>query len=556
MGTSTFSRNVRTTNGKVLQMNLSAFQGLDKIQTATLHRIAKKRPEQVEKINKMVEVIKGYDAVVMDWLAADQSHVQAFFESPIEAFREATGASDKQMEELREYASIYQADKQPVNPVQLSTAPIFSDSACVDTQGWDVVSAICQREANKGLNCAYKAGLLPVIFHKEMVKEIFGIQFTIKTSGSFEAPQITGGSGNYIDILLNIKEVNIGINEEQPVLIENISLKLTTNLTCIETYRKDQDATHCEFYINFTDSNVFSNICIEGLPSEMDENKFLIEEALLEALNEAATGKEYKLFEADLNLKAEAPYLVPQYVCYAFVESGTNPDDNIIGALVQTNSPQKGVRQLMANTIPSQSRAALVLSNNLFMNGILRDLIVESVGCSSDNLVVTGNPGTLHTVSSFEYKEKVEGYTLMVEELKLGISDDLLHMDIKAEVEPSKGLLVTYDIHSSLKPVIKDDTKDGKCVQYISFEENSYEENHKVSADWWVWLLGALTLGIGDVIVGIILGIIKGITPDVGCVAITTAIGSVQWNYADVLKIKEIHLDGTVQIGCDVLPGK
>lgn len=551
------STRIKTGADTSAQMQVSSFIGLSEKQAAEVKMIMKSEPAKATEIEETIGLIQSYDSVMMEWLESSPEHMQAFYDSPVEAFQKATNASDEQMESLRELASYWKADKPTISaPAQFTSdiAP-YTDY----TQGWDVVSAICQKEANKALDYAYAAGKLAKEFSAALEKKMFGMPVHIKVSGTFAAPSIVGGSGKYIDMALKMENIIISqqVSTYPPVDIplDTLCLYLTTDLTCIETVRKDTGETHCEFYINFTSSEAFSKISIDGLTEELSENKFLIEEALLEALNKAADGKEHKLFEAELKILNQAPYLVPQYVRYAFVQSESNPDDNIIGALIQTNGTRGEYVQILPGTIPPQSRASLVLSNRLFVDELLRDIVVKSLRCDKNIFVSEGDPRILYNNAPFQYYEEIEGLRPTFEEVKVWIANDLLHMDVVATAVPSAGLHVKYDVKTSLKPVVKTVTDaDGVArKQVICFEIETLEDSHVATADWWVWLLGALSLGIGAAFVAAILDIIEGVCPDLSDFEMTTDIGNITWNHLEVIEIKEIHLDGTMQIGCDVL---
>ena len=242
----------------------------------------------------------------------------------------------------------------------------------------------------------------------------------------------------------------------------------------------------------------------------------------------------------------------PTYVKYAFVES-QNPDDNVIGVLVQTNGERSKTIQLDANTIPKNCGASVILSNRLAVDGVLRDMAKKEIGMTDDNIAVEGLPRVLSAKKAFNYKEKVEGYTPQITKLKLWFADDLLHMEMGVRVVPSAGLNIDYSIQATFSHKITTTTdKSGKKTQTITFQKQDYHEEKDVSADWWVWLLGALALGIGAIFVAITLAIVDLVSPSLEDSVFNDALVKIDWNHMEIADIQYLNTSGHIQIGAKV----
>lgn len=540
-----------------VKVKILPFSGLDEKQKIVLSLLKIARTEESEFFQSWEEWLENCDDHMLEWLERDEKHIREFVDSPLDSFRKAAGASDRDIEKLQQFASLYKdmfPDFKHKEALTTFKAPLRASSQYIDyAQGWDAVSAICQKEANAAISYAYNKGVLPTNFEFDTSVKVLGIPATVSVKGKFGTFQITGGQGTCIDIVLPIKEGEgsvkiIGQTTAQGSLA-GMTIGLSTDLNCIETKRQDGQGNHCEFYINLTSPETFSKVSLGNLPPELAEVSNIVESALLSALNKAADNKEYKLFEADINTLETKPYLVPTRVRYAFVESSKGTDDNIIGALVQTDGEGGNSLQILDGTIPGQSRTALVVSNRLFVDKILRDILVNSLGCDTNILATKNDPRVLYNTESFDYKDEIEGYRPTIESLEVRIANDLLYMNFIAKIVPSKGITVTYTVQSSFKAIITEKKENNQTVQYISFKENTYEESHEVNASWWAWLIGYLSFGIGAAILGIILAIIDACCPNIGSSTITTSIGNIKWNYLNVIRLKEIYLQGTVQIG-------
>ena len=500
----------------------------------------------------------SYNDVMMNWLDEDAANMQLFFENPVAAFKKATNAPDELLEACK---SITRSDIIPllpqrettVNPddVSLHAAPNASSVYIDYSQGWDFVSGITQKNANKVLNYFFKSQSIK--FHQVASFSFLGISVKLEIDGTFGIPQIKGGTGSNISIEMPITTGTAKINNDITLPLDGGILGFTTILTGIEsTLTPEQGGKLYDYYINFTDKKLITEVQLTNLlgTSEMIS---LVKDKLIEAMNKAFGGKEYKLFSVNLNgIDKDYPYMVSTYIKYAFVES-QNPDDNVIGVLVQTNGERSKTIQLDANTIPKDCGASVILSNRLAVDGVLRDMAKKEIGMTDDNITVEGLPRVLSAKNAFNYKEKIEGYTPQITKLKLWFADDLLHMEMGVHVEPSAGLYVNYSVQATFSHEITTITdKSGKKSQTITFKKKDYHEDKDVSAEWWVWLLGALAFGIGLVFVAITLAIVDAMSPSLGNSVFNDALVKIDWNYMDIADIQYLNTNGHIQIGAKV----
>ena len=204
----------------------------------------------------------------------------------------------------------------------------------------------------------------------------------------------------------------------------------------------------------------------------------------------------------------------------------------------------------MSSVCLCKPMASVILSNRLAVDGLLRDMAKSEIGIKDENINVEGLPLVLSAKKAFNYNKKIEGYTPEITMLKLWFADDLLHMEIKVHVEPSAGLHINYSVKATFSHEITTTTdKEGKPIQVITFKKKDYTEDKDVSAEWWVWFIGALSLGIGTIFVAITLGIVDSMSPSLESSAFHDALVKIDWNHMDIASIQYLNISGHIQIG-------
>lgn len=499
-----------------------------------------------------------YNDVMMKWLDGDEANMQMFFENPIAAFKKATNAPDELLEACKsitqdDIMSLLPQRETAVKPddVNLRAIPNVNSTYIDYSQGWDFGSGITQKNANTVLSYFFKD--LSIKFHHTTSFSIFGVSVKLDLDGIFGIPQIKGGTGSNVSIEIPITSGTAKINDSTTLSLNGVKFSFTTTLTEIESSLKsEQGGKLYDYYINFTDKKLITEVQLSNL-SGTKEMISLVKDKLIDAMNMAFAGKEYKLFSVNLNgIDKDYPYMVPTHVKYAFVES-QNPDDNVIGVLVQTNGERSKTIQLDANTIPKNCGASVILSNRLAVDGLLRSMAKKEIGMTDDNITIEGLPRVLSAKKTFNFKEKVKGYTPQINKLKLWFADDLLHMELGVRVVPSAGLNIDYSVQATFSHKITTVTdKNGMKVQTIVFQKEYYHEDKEVSANWWVWLLAVLISGVGAIIVLITLAIINLISPSLEHSVFKSALVKIDWNHMDIAEIQHLNTRGHIQIGAKV----
>lgn len=513
---------------------------------------------RTNKSNDALARLMEYNDVMMKWLDGDEANMQMFFENPIAAFKKATNAPDELLEACKsitqdDIMSLLPQRETAVKPddVNLRAIPNVNSTYIDYSQGWDFVSGITQKNANTVLGYFFKD--LSIKFHHTTSFSIFGISVKLNLDGIFGIPQIKGGTGSNVSIEIPITSGTAKINDSTTLSLNGVKFSFTTTLTEIESSLKsEQGGKLYDYYINFADKKLITEVQLSNL-SGTKEMLSLVKDKLIDAMNMAFAGKEYKLFSVNLNgIDKDYPYMVPTHVKYAFVES-QNPDDNVIGVLVQTNGERSKTIQLDANTIPKNCGASVILSNRLAVDGLLRSMAKKEIGMTDDNITVEGLPRVLSAKKTFNFKEKVKGYTPQINKLKLWFADDLLHMELGVRVVPSAGLNIDYSVQATFSHKITTVTdKNGMKVQTIVFQKEYYHEDKEVSANWWVWLLAVLISGVGAIIVLITLAIINLISPSLEHSVFKSALVKIDWNHMDIVEIQHLNTSGHIQIGAKV----
>ena len=515
------------------------------------------------KEESVLDRLLSYNDTMMDWLKDNDAHMQQFFENPVETFKRVTKAPDELLEACKNISKDDIKQYLPPQEHRTVAAPATQIAACSQTswadytQGWDFVSAITQRNANQVLDFFFSKKNIK--FHEKLsfsVLELITIDLEVK--GTFGVPEITGGGGSKVTIQIPITEGIVNINKTIEKPLNGGRFCFTTNLKGIEsTFIPKDGGKLYDFFINFTEKESISEVQLKDFQGIEEASISNIEDALLSAMNKAFDGHEYKLFSVNLKgIDKKYPYMVPTFIKYAFMENGANPDANAIGVLVQTTGKKSDIIQLHPKTIPSGSGASVILSNRLAVDGLLRDMAKSTTGIADSNIKVEGQPLVLSAKETFDYKEKIEGYTPEVKKFELWFADDRLHMELHVHVTPSTGLNIDYHLSATFKhEIVSEKDENGNSFQTIRFVKDKYDEVKEVTAAWWVWLIGYLALGIGALIVAIVLVAIDSLSPDLEDSIFSDALVKVEWNHMELINIEYLDVSGHIQIGAYVKLG-
>lgn len=523
---------------------------------------------------KLLDRLLLHDQTMKEWLAQSDENQCAFKENPLGVFQQVTNESNELIAEIEEYRSKWQPESSNFPLVESSAMELQSTKEPVVnslklcsnadnisyadyTNGWDMVSAITQTKANEGLS--YFFSKKSISFDKSVTVTLIGTA-KVDLKGVFGAPQITGGAGSNIDISLPIASGTATINGKTTD-IGGVELQFTTSLKGIEsTGGLETDKKTYDYFINFTEEDTITNLKINGLKNVSDIEKLIYEGVFKSVVNSAFYEHEYKLFSVDLNIGKTGieSDLLPTYVRYALLE--ITGAENVLGVLILTTGElDKQTIRIDDNAIPDNSDTAVLMSNRISMD-IIKKTIVSKLGIAEDNIEVkqkdSSTPSLLiSTKSSFDYKEKIEGYTVKVKGLNLWLKDNVLNMYICFEVEPSKGITVTYKINATYSAEITTDSE--TKTQTIAFSKKDYSEDKSTNAAWWVWLISVLTApfaGLVGVISGLIIteivrGCVQLVSPSLEDQSMLGTIASIDWNHMDILELKSINTLGHIQIG-------
>lgn len=504
-----------------------------------------------------LEELLSYNDRMMEWLSKDSVNMQRFFDNPVSVFKEVTNAPESLLDRCRKINITQYGIKSPIASVPKVPAPLndsLTSSTMIDySQGWDFVAGICQKEANKALELVFKNKAIK--FHETTSYSVWGKNINLEVEGEFGVPQIVGGNGSLFFIEIPISKGCITVKDFE--ITRDVSggiFCFTTDLNSVESEAKSESGgTIYDYFINFTSAKSITNVELKNIVTIGTDDITEIERAILKAMNKAFYGNEYKLFSIDLKgYDKEYPYMVPSYVRYAFMKKDGNPDRNVIGVLVQTTGDSTGVIQMDSNTIPDMCDGAIILSNRLAVEGVLKQTLKSKYKIADNNFKVEGLPRVLSTEEPFDYPDKVKGHTVKIEKCKVWFENNQLKLELKAHVEPSAGINIDYTVEGSFNHRIETEKdKDGKDIQVIKFvkDDSDYKEIKEVTADWWVWLLGVITLFIGALIIAIVLIIIDAISPSLGGGVFKDALAKVKWNHMEMAEIKLLNVGGHLQIG-------
>ena len=434
-------------------------------------------------------------------------------------------------------------------------------------QGWDLVAASRQKEINEAIALAYAKGLLPTDFSVDFTIEIFGVTIKVNASGVFGPMSLAGGTGADVDVQIPIDKGTIKGPNSYEIDISGVVVVMTINLTYVESEVQPETGHNYDFKIDFTNEKAFVGIDLKNLPDPLKSQATAIEIAMINAIRNAAAGKEYTV--ATVNLKGvdeDYPELVPTLCEYAFVNDGSgNGDDNTMALMALTINTTPGAQQVLDGTIPDGDRAALILSNPVFMSYFMKPSCASGFETDVSNFSTTPIKGqqavTINATKEFNAKSvtvKGKTYHPKVTSFSAQIDKDKVELDIDIEIVPTPGINLKYSVTAPYTFTIKV-VSDGQELD-LSLYKDGYKESKSVNASWWVWLLvGAASLIwpiIGSIIalivVLIIEAVVKSKAPSLEDSAFGKPIKAFTWNHRGIFDIKHVYTPLPIQVGGDL----
>lgn len=500
--------------------------------------------------------LEPYNFHMMEWLQ-DPAHALAFYNDPLSAFQDAvnppedliSALKDLQANAEKQFPGGNAPDKEVISHICETVAEDTLSQIGDLTSGWDFVIGMRQDAINKGLQYAYDQNILPHEISGEY-KLPLSDSIKIFVKAKIAPPSMAGGTGSDITVSIAVQEGTLELAGKTPVRvkIDKLTMKLTLNLTKVKSPVQPREGTRYDFMLDIADDEAFVGFSLGNVPPALLALKLPAEIALLGLLKSTFAGKQYKVFSADLKGNGEYKFLIPDEIDYA----GQSKADSLpaVGALVAVRDGQKGVVQLDHNLFPNRNvNAVMAMSRDLFLKNIGVLGFANAFHVDKSNFSYNTSGHYVYSTKEFTYYEKVKDYTVKIKSAIMRIESGELVIEIVARVEPSAGIYIDYTVYAPYKASLQE--KGGKQKIHFDMDKDRYKESHEVSAEWWVWLLAALALLIGALILYIILAVIDAVAPDIGVDAFSNAIQDVKWNYLNIVKLKTIDLGDCIRIGCD-----
>lgn len=493
--------------------------------------------------------LEPYNFQMMQWLQTPE-HAMQFYQDPLAAFREAVNPPDELLSMITKERESFPASEDLVIP-QLNQE--LSDQLTTQlkdvTEGWDIVVAMRQDAINQSLKYAYDKSLFPHSFIGEYT--ILGI-IKAKISAKLASLSMVGGTGSCITLALNFSEVTITVGSDTSYTIRNLIVKLSMNLRKIKSSMHQTHGTRYDFILDIADTEAFVGIALENLPPDIGIDPATLEITILATLRDHFSGKEYRLFSADVNGMSDIEFLIPSEIEYA----GQSDSQHLptIGALLKTKDGNKGAEQLNVNLFPEKqsgkpdSNAVMAMSRDLFLKNVGITALANAFQVRAKTFAYHSSNHYVYNTAPFNYYEKVKGYTVNIKKALLKIENGKLTLELVAHIEPSAGLYIDYTVYAPYHVSIID--KSGKQSVHFELDRDNYRESHDVSAEWWVWLISFLALLVGSIVLVIILAVINSTAPTIGADTFATAIHDVDWNHLNIVKLNTIELGDCIRIGC------
>lgn len=494
------------------------------------------------------EKLMPYNLKMMEWLQ-DEKNALAFYQDPMEAFKQAVNPPEELISFLKE-AKLTPSDKQQEDEIASKLYKSISENVVSQlpdvASGWDIVVGMRQNAVNKAIQYVYEKGLFPETIVGEFDIPLIG---KIKLDAQLASPSMTGGKGSDIEIALTFEKGTIEFpGSPAKTAIDGLIATLTLNLEEVKSPVQPEQGTRYDFMLNIASEKAFVGLILDNLPSSLVNLKTVMEIIMLNVIRNSFAGKEYKVFSADLKGIGDYPFLIPTEIYYA----GQSSADFLpaVGALMTTSGNHKGTIQLDSQLFPDNEDvdSVMAMSRDLFLENVGVQGLVNAFRVDKSFFSYNESKHYAYNTKEFNYYEKVKDYTVKIKSAVLKIESGELVLELKARVEPSSGIYIDYEVYVPYAASIKEDEN----KQSIHFDEDKdrYKESHEVSAEWWVWLLGFLAAIIGALIVLIILAIIDALAPDIGADVFDGAIKDVQWNYLNIAKLKTVDLGDSIRIGC------
>jgi len=521
------------------------------------------------------QAVIQYDDVMLNWLNESDSNKQQFLQDPIGCFKKIAKPDDETLKLLASASAASPAEARQTNQaaekaaaVKASKASSNSDSAGVSTHGWDLMAAIKIGKLNKLLSIVYNKGYLPTDFDYSASLTIAGAEISIKATGKVGTPSVTGGTGELIDVTFPITSGTVTAGETEYDLGSDTKLTASIQLERVETTRSDKTTVYT--YNLILEEKAISNVTVSGAPEDLVKamgGSDILAAILKTILTNPDKSIKVKICDISApDIPDEYTFLVPSKSQYSFKQF-SDLESSALAMLILTTSEKEGSRTVDDDIIPDDCDASLVIENKLFLENVLKDPIVEALETDDGNLeikkITDGSESyyQIYNTQSFTTKE-VEGYTPEITDFTASEHDGYLYIHMDAVITPTDGINLKYYADGKYSAEIT--TENG--TQKFSLKEESFDSDHSLDIEWWVWLIAAAasiaTFFVGGVVVvaicaalsfsaiGIIGGIISACAPDgLSSSVFSNALNTVKWAHTGEITFQEIDFYGDVLIG-------
>lgn len=439
----------------------------------------------------------------------------------------------------------------------------------ISTNGWDVVIAATQQTINNGLNLAYQAGYLPTDFSETFESTGSIITVNMLITGTFGAPSVAPLSvdSQTVQVTLPITQGTVSNSDgSNPIDISGMEVVVGIYLASIESELQPEEGTSYDLVIDFGSTGAIQNVTLEDVPPGISPSLVaLMEQALENWLETQTTNQSYTIATVTLgNFAANAPYLVPTLMQYAFAEDANNDDDNPFAILMLTGNNTDAPQQATVpdGIIPSGQDFGALISNEILMSDIVVGALAAALGTPTSSFTVTGDTLGVSQVVTLNQPVTVdqEGnptFTSLTAQIANGSLE--LTADVTADFY---GLDITYTgITASFTIGVTEASGGSQSIQFASNGYNLPTPDVELSWYWTLLIdilfgslsvfLNLLTPIIEKAVEVVIESIVAALLPSgssQGVDGFDVVLAQVEWNYTEIVNIASVTLPTPMQV--------
>lgn len=439
----------------------------------------------------------------------------------------------------------------------------------ITTNGWDVVVAATQQTINNGLNLAYKAGYLPTEFSQTFENPGSIVSINMLITGTFGAPSVTPLSvdSQTVQVTLPITQGTVSSSDgSDPIDISGMQVVVGIYLASIQSELQPEEGTNYDLVIDFGSTGAIQNVTLENVPPGLSPIVVsTMAQALQTWLQTKTANQSYTIATVTLgNFAANAPYLVPTLMEYAFAEDANNDDDNPFAILMLTSGntdvPQQAI--VPDGIIPSGQDFGALISNEILMSDIVVGALAAALGTSASSFTVTGDtPGVSQVVTLNQPVTVAQEGNPTFTALTAQIANNNLELNANVKAD-FYGLDITYTgITASFTIGV---TAASGGSQLIQFASNGYNlPTPDVDLNWFwttvidilfggltfflLWLTPLVEKAIEVVIESLIAALLPSGSSQ-GVDGFDAVLAQVQWNYTEIVNIASVSLPTPMQV--------